>query len=115
MGVKKWVLLLKASLKKLMLKKLCKVRYNMFGTEVAYQTRFNMPLELTPSPKLTYKLRLTPQMRLSLNLLQLPLIKLKEYIKQEIEKNPLLELIDREPNPPKGETQMTWLEECWRA
>ena len=91
-----------------MLKKLHKVRYNVFGTDVAYQSRIDMPLELTPSPKLTYKLRLTPQMRLSLNLLQLPLLKLKEYINQEIEKNPLLELIDREPKPPKGETQMTW-------
>lgn len=56
----------------------------------------NTPLELRPTPKLTYKLRLSPQMRLSLNLLQLPLIKLKEYIKEEIEKNPLLETIDRE-------------------
>jgi len=43
-----------------------------------------MLLELKPALKLTYKLRLTPQMRLSLNLLQLPLTKLKEYIKQEI-------------------------------
>lgn len=58
-----------------------------------------MPLELKPLPKLTYKLRLTPQVRLSLNLLQFPLIKLKEYIKQEIEKNPLLELIDSGPAP----------------
>lgn len=69
-----------------------------------------MPLELRPSPKLTYKLRLTPQMKLSLNLLQLPLIKLKEYIEQEIEKNPLLELIDRDPNP-QGKAPATLTEE----
>jgi len=50
-----------------------------------------MPLEVKLQPKLTYKLRLTPQIKLSLNLLQLPLIQLKEYIKEEIEKNPLLE------------------------
>jgi len=50
-----------------------------------------MPLEIKLSPKLTYKLRLIPQIKLALNLLQLPLAQLKEYIKQEIEKNPLLE------------------------
>jgi len=50
-----------------------------------------MPLEVKLTPKLTYKLRLSPQMKLSLNLLQLPLAQLKEYIKEEIEKNPLLE------------------------
>ncbi|MFA4889810.1 MAG: RNA polymerase factor sigma-54, partial [Candidatus Omnitrophota bacterium] len=50
-----------------------------------------MPLEIKLQPKLTYKLRLTPQIKLALNLLQLPLAQLKEYIKEEIEKNPLLE------------------------
>jgi len=50
-----------------------------------------MPLEVKLQPKLTYKLRLTPQIKLALNLLQLPLVQLKEYIKEEIEKNPLLE------------------------
>ena len=50
-----------------------------------------MPLEVKLQPKLTYKLRLTPQIKLALNLLQLPLAQLKEYIKEEIEKNPLLE------------------------
>jgi len=59
----------------------------------------NLPLQVRLVPKLGYKLRLSPQMRLSLNLLQLPLIKLKEYIEQEIEKNPLLELIDEERQP----------------
>jgi len=47
--------------------------------------------EVKPVNKLTYKLRLTPQMRLSMNLLQLPLVKLKEFIKEQIEENPLLE------------------------
>lgn len=50
-----------------------------------------MPLELKLQPKLTYKLRLTPQIKLALNLLQLPLAQLKEYVKEEIERNPLLE------------------------
>ena len=51
-----------------------------------------MKLEVAPTNKLTYKLRLTPRMRLAINLLQMPLLKLKEYIKQEIEKNPLLDI-----------------------
>lgn len=71
-----------------------------------------MPLEVKPVPKLTYKLRLSPQMRLSLNLLQLPLIRLKEYISEEIEKNPLLELIDSEHIPPKAQlSEVPWTEE----
>lgn len=57
-----------------------------------------MPLELKPINKLTYKLRLTPQMRLAINLLQMPLMKLKEFIEQQIEENPLLNAEkDREP------------------
>jgi RNA polymerase sigma-54 factor len=51
-----------------------------------------MPLEVKPVNKLTYRLKLTPQMKLSMNLLQLPLVKLKEFIKQQVEENPLLEV-----------------------
>jgi hypothetical protein len=57
-----------------------------------------MQLELKPANKprtktlvrgeLTYKLRLTPQMRLAISLLQMPLVKLKDYVKQQIEENP---------------------------
>ena len=50
-----------------------------------------MQLELKPANKLTYKLRLTPQIRLAMSLLQMPLVKLQEYVKQQIEENPLLE------------------------
>lgn len=50
-----------------------------------------MQLELRPANKLTYKLRLTPQMRLAISLLQMPLVKLKDYVKEQIEENPLLE------------------------
>lgn len=57
-----------------------------------------MPLEVRLTPKLTYKLRLSPQMRLSLNLLQLPLVKLKEYVLEQVEKNPLLEPVSSEPS-----------------
>ena len=52
----------------------------------------NMRLYLTPIPKLTYKLKLTPQARLSISILQLPLAKLRDFIKEEIEKNPLLDI-----------------------
>ena len=55
-----------------------------------------MPLQLKPIHKLTYKLKLTPQMKLSMNLLQLPLVKLKEFIKERIEENPLLNNIEME-------------------
>ena len=51
-----------------------------------------MQLELKPTNKLTYKLRLTPQMRLAISLLQMPLVKLQEYVKQQVEENPLLEI-----------------------
>lgn len=42
-----------------------------------------MDFRLTLTKKLTPKLKLTPQMMLSLNLLQLPLLKLKEFINQQ--------------------------------
>ena len=80
-----------------------------------------MPLEVKLTPKLTYKLRLSPQMRLSLNLLQLPLVKLKEYVIEQIEKNPLLEPVNNESVPTDKqisdieqaamESQNTWSEE----
>lgn len=48
-------------------------------------------LEIKLAPKLMHKLRLTPRVKLALNLLQLPMAQLKDYLKNEIEKNPLLE------------------------
>lgn len=48
-------------------------------------------LEVKLAPKLMHKLRLTPRVKLALNLLQLPMAQLKDYLKNEIEKNPLLE------------------------
>jgi RNA polymerase sigma-54 factor len=50
----------------------------------------NMYFELKPTQKLTHRLRLTPQMSLAINLLQMPLVELKEFIKAQIEINPLL-------------------------
>ncbi|MFZ2357417.1 MAG: RNA polymerase factor sigma-54 [Candidatus Omnitrophota bacterium] len=68
-----------------------------------------MPLEVKLQPKLTYKLRLSPQIKLALNLLQLPLAQLKEYIKEEIEKNPLLE--PSEDTTSSCESDILWTEE----
>ena len=56
-----------------------------------------MQLELKPANKLTYKFRLTPQMRLSINLLQMPLVKLKEFVEKQVEENPLLNLENVKP------------------
>ncbi len=59
-----------------------------------------MSLQLKPINKLTYKLKLTPHLRLAINLLPMPLLKLKEYIKEQLEENPLLE-IENTGLPPK--------------
>ncbi len=51
-----------------------------------------MQLQLKPVPQLTHKLRLTSQMKLALNLLQMPLVELGDYVKEQAEENPLLEI-----------------------
>lgn len=56
-----------------------------------------MQLELKPANKLIYKLRLTPQMRLAISLLQMPLVKLKEFVEKQVEENPLLNLENIKP------------------
>ena len=56
-----------------------------------------MQLELKPANKLIYKLRLTPQMRLAISLLQMPLVKLKEFVEKQVEENPLLNLENVKP------------------
>ena len=58
-----------------------------------------MQLELKPANKLIYKLRLTPQMRLAISLLQMPLVKLKEFVEKQVEENPLLNM--ESVKPPK--------------
>ena len=67
-----------------------------------------MQLELKPVNKLTYKLRLTPQMRLAISLLQMPLVKLKDYVKQQIEENPLLEIGNSEPPLKEVESDVSY-------
>lgn len=51
-----------------------------------------MRLRIRTVNKLTQKLKLTSYMRLSLQLLQLPIVKLGEFINQQAEENPLLNL-----------------------
>ena len=58
-----------------------------------------MSLQLKPINKLTYKLKLTPQTRFAINLLQMPLVKLKEHIKEQLEENPLLDTEKTELSP----------------
>lgn len=67
-----------------------------------------MQLKLEPLNKLTYKLRLTPQMRLAISLLQMPLVKLKEYVKEQVEENPLLEIENNEAHPKETEFDLNY-------
>jgi RNA polymerase sigma-54 factor len=67
-----------------------------------------MQLELKPANKLTYKFRLTPQMRLSINLLQMPLVKLKEFVAKQVEENPLLEIEKMEAPTNEAESDLNY-------
>ena len=51
-----------------------------------------MRLRIRTVNQLTQKLKLTSYMRLSLQILQLPIVKLREFINQQAEENPLLNL-----------------------
>lgn len=53
-----------------------------------------MKFKLTPIQTLTHKLKLIPHIKLSLRLLQLPIEKLKDYIQEEIDKNPVFKQIE---------------------
>ncbi|MCD6570198.1 MAG: RNA polymerase factor sigma-54 [Deltaproteobacteria bacterium] len=59
-----------------------------------------MALELKQHLKMTQQLIMTPQLQQAIKLLQLSRLELKEYIEQEFQANPLLE-IDTEPSPPE--------------
>lgn len=67
-----------------------------------------MKPELRPLTKLTYKLRLSPQMRLNINLLQMPLNKLKEHVKQQAEENPLLNIELPQELPEKTDSSINY-------
>ena len=70
--------------------------------------RKDMQLELKPANKLIYKLRLTPQMRLAISLLQMPLVKLKEFVAKQVEENPLLEIEKMEAPPKETEFDLNY-------
>ncbi|OGF48745.1 MAG: RNA polymerase sigma-54 factor [Candidatus Firestonebacteria bacterium RIFOXYA2_FULL_40_8] len=59
----------------------------------------NQRLELRQGQRLI----LSPLLQQSLKILQLPAIELKEYIDEELEKNPVLETTEREPELPEAE------------
>ncbi len=67
-----------------------------------------MQLGLKPANKLIYKLRLTPQMRLAISLLQMPLVKLKEFVAKQVEENPLLEIEKLEVPPKETESDLNY-------
>ena len=56
-------------------------------------------LDLRPGQRLS----LSPLLQQSLKILQMPAIELKEYIDEELEKNPVLETAEREPELPGAE------------
>jgi RNA polymerase sigma-54 factor len=58
-----------------------------------------MALNLRLQTKLTQQLVLTPQLQLSIKILQLNHLELKESIEQEVQENPLLEVIDDLSSP----------------
>ena len=51
------------------------------------------------------RLMLSPNLQQSLKILQLPAIELKEYIDEELEKNPALEAAEKEPELPEAEAE----------
>jgi len=51
----------------------------------------NIYFELRPSQKFAHRLSLTPRMKLSIGILQMPLAKLNQFIKEQVEINPLLD------------------------
>lgn len=51
----------------------------------------NINFALKPSQRFSHKLKLTPRMKLSIDLLQMPLSKLNQFIKDQAEINPLLD------------------------
>lgn len=53
-----------------------------------------MQFRLKQTNKLNHKLKLTPQLKLAINLLQLPLLRLKYFLNKQVEENPLLSVIE---------------------
>ena len=51
-----------------------------------------MAMKMRLTQKMVQKMALTPQMRQSIHILQLPLLELRDYLKQQVEENPTLEV-----------------------
>lgn len=62
-----------------------------------------MAIGIKQQQKLKQQLVMTPQVQQSIKLLQEPRLELAQFIRDELEQNPLLEEIEPEPAPPKGE------------
>src|SRR3990170_1297405 len=62
-----------------------------------------MALELRQSLKLSQQLVMTPQLQQAIKLLQLSRLELQQAIREEIEKNPVLE--ESQDGTPEGEAQ----------
>lgn len=62
-----------------------------------------MAIGIKQQQRLKQQLVMTPQVQQSIKLLQEPRLELAQFIRDELEQNPLLEEIEPEPAPPKGE------------
>ncbi len=60
-------------------------------------------VQLTQTPQLTQKMSITPRLQQALKVLNMPLQELTQFIKQELEQNPLLELQEAETTLPLEE------------
>ena len=58
----------------------------------------SMRMEMTQKIGLGLQLKLAPRMIQSMEILQLPIVALQERIEQEMEKNPVLEVRDKDPD-----------------
>ena len=68
-----------------------------------------MRLSLGQDLRLVQKQVLAPRMIQSMEILQLPILALEERIEQEMEENPVLELVEEEPElPAEGTERPSW-------
>ena len=64
-----------------------------------------MRLSLGQDLRLVQKQMLAPRMIQSMEILQLPILALEERIEQEMEENPVLEIVEDEPDAAGEETE----------
>src|SRR2546429_8774450 len=66
-----------------------------------------MQMQMTTSLTQRQELRLAPRMIQAMKILQLPVMELQERIEQELEKNPVLELVEPGDRPESTEEEAT--------